>query len=82
MIRRLGGRRWQMLHWLIYPTAIAGVIHYYWLVKSDETVPLRFAAVVTVLLGYRIVAYIMDRRRRAAVPKAGKKNTRESVLSS
>ena len=82
MIRRLGGRRWQMLHWLIYPTAIAGVIHYYWLVKSDETVPLRFAAVVTVLLGYRIVAYIMQRRRRAAAPKSGKKDTRESVLSS
>jgi sulfoxide reductase heme-binding subunit YedZ len=82
MIRRLGGRRWQMLHWLIYPTAIAGVIHYYWLVKSDETVPLRFAAVVTVLLGYRIVAYIMQRRGPAAAPKAGKKDTRESVLSS
>ena len=43
MIRRLGGKRWQMLHRLIYFSAIAGVIHYYWLVKSDETVPLRFA---------------------------------------
>jgi len=78
----MGGKRWQLLHRLIYFSAAAGVIHYYWLVKSDETVPLRFAAVVTVLLGYRIVAYIMDRRRRAAVPKAGKKDTRESVLSS
>ena len=53
MIRRLGGRRWQMLHRLIYISAIAGVVHYYWLVKSDETVPLRFAVVVTVLLAYR-----------------------------
>jgi methionine sulfoxide reductase heme-binding subunit len=33
-IRRLGGRRWQMLHRLIYISAICGVIHYYWLVKS------------------------------------------------
>ena len=35
-IRRLGGRRWQWLHRLIYASAILGVIHYYWLVKSDE----------------------------------------------
>jgi methionine sulfoxide reductase heme-binding subunit len=81
MIRRLGGRRWQMLHWLIYPTAIAGVIHYYWLVKSDETVPLRFAAVVAVLLGYRVVNYVIQRKGRADAPKP-KKDTVESVLSS
>ena len=35
MIRRLGGRRWQKLHRLIYVSAVAGVIHYLWLVKSD-----------------------------------------------
>ncbi len=40
-IRRLGGKRWQLLHRLIYVTAILGVIHYYWLVKSDVTKPLR-----------------------------------------
>ena len=56
MIRRLGGKRWQMLHRLVYVSAIAGAIHYYWLVKSDETVPLRFAAVVTILLAYRLLA--------------------------
>src|SRR5215471_15941529 len=33
-IRRMGGRRWQMLHRLVYVSAIAGVVHYYWLVKS------------------------------------------------
>jgi hypothetical protein len=55
MIRRLGGKRRQMLHRL-YVSAIAGAIHYYWLVKSDETVPLRFAAVVTILLAYRLLA--------------------------
>lgn len=55
MIRRLGGKRWQMLHRLVYVSAIAGAIHYYWLVKSDETVPLRFAAVVTILLAYRLI---------------------------
>ena len=40
-IRRLGGKRWQILHRLIYVTAVLGVIHYYWLVKSDVTKPLR-----------------------------------------
>src|SRR6266542_3753811 len=34
-IRRLGGKRWQALHRLIYVSAAAGVVHYYWLVKSD-----------------------------------------------
>jgi sulfoxide reductase heme-binding subunit YedZ len=58
MVRRLGGRRWQMLHRLIYICAYAGVLHYYMKVKSDVTVPQRFAAVITVLLGYRVVAYV------------------------
>jgi len=66
MIRRLGGKRWQWLHRLIYISAIAGAIHYYWLVKSDETVPLRFASVVAILLCYRIIAYELERRRAAA----------------
>lgn len=79
MIRRLGGRRWNMLHRLIYVTACAGVIHYYWLVKSDETIPLRFAAVVGVLLGYRVVHYALRRRQQAAA--AAKKSARESVYS-
>src|SRR5437879_8402421 len=61
MIRRLGGRRWQVLHRLTYIRAIAGVTHYYWLVKSDETVPLRFAGVVAVLLGYRVIFYALQR---------------------
>ncbi len=55
-IRRLGGRRWQMLHRLIYLTAIAGVVHYYWLVKSDVRKPVLYGAIVFVLLGERAVA--------------------------
>jgi sulfoxide reductase heme-binding subunit YedZ len=53
-IRRLGGRRWKRLHRLIYLAAIAGVIHYYWLVKADVRKPLQYAAVLS-LLGYRLV---------------------------
>lgn len=66
MIRRLGGRRWRNLHRLIYVTAIAGVVHYYWLVKIDETVPLRFAAVVAILLGYRVVDYALQKKGAAS----------------
>jgi sulfoxide reductase heme-binding subunit YedZ len=78
MIRRLGGRRWQMLHRLIFVSAVGGCIHYYWLVKSDETVPLRFAAVVAVLLSYRAILYALERKEKAA---AAKRSARESVYS-
>src|SRR6266542_483056 len=54
MIRRLG-KRWQQLHRIVYLAAIAGVIHFYWLVKSDITRPAQYGAVLAVLLGYRLV---------------------------
>jgi sulfoxide reductase heme-binding subunit YedZ len=53
-IRRLGGRRWQQLHRLIYPAAVGGVLHYLWLVKKDVRTPLWFAAVLVVLLAIRL----------------------------
>ena len=52
-IRRLGGRRWQMLHRLVYLSAVAAVVHYYWLVKSDVRLPLLYGTLVALLLGYR-----------------------------
>jgi sulfoxide reductase heme-binding subunit YedZ len=54
-IRRLGGKRWQALHRLVYAAAITGVIHYWWLVKSDIRPPLRYAIIVGVLLGARLI---------------------------
>ncbi len=56
MIKKLGGKRWNQLHRLTYIIAIAGVVHYYMIVKSDITYPLFFAIVVSLLLGYRVVA--------------------------
>jgi methionine sulfoxide reductase heme-binding subunit len=56
-IGRLGGKRWQILHRLIYVSAAAGVIHYVWLVKADLRKPLQYAAVLGVLLGYRVVVW-------------------------
>ena len=63
-IRRLGGKRWQMLHRAIYLSAIAGVIHYYWLVKSDTRKPLRYAFIVGILLAWRLGAWLYGKRRR------------------
>jgi sulfoxide reductase heme-binding subunit YedZ len=57
-IRRLGGKRWQALHRLIYFSAIAGVIHYVWLVKADIREPLEYGAILALLLGYRLVIWI------------------------
>ncbi len=55
MVKRLGGKRWQWLHRLIYPIAVLGVLHYWWLVKRDLTQPLIYAVIVALLLGYRVV---------------------------
>ena len=55
MIKRLGGKRWALLHRLTYYVAIGGVIHYVMIVKSDITYPVVFAAAVVILLGYRVV---------------------------
>jgi methionine sulfoxide reductase heme-binding subunit len=66
-IRRLGGRRWQMLHRLIYISAICGVIHYYWLVKSDVRKPIFYGACVAVLLLWRLGRWIKRKREPVKV---------------
>lgn len=71
MMRRLG-RRWQKLHWLIYPIAILGVWHYWWSVKLDIREPFVYSLMLTALFGWRIWQRwrrLMARRQRAqAVP--------------
>jgi sulfoxide reductase heme-binding subunit YedZ len=65
MIKRLGGKRWQKLHRVTYVSAVAGVFHYYLLVKSDTRKPLLFAAAVALLLGYRLfIAYTRGPKAR------------------
>ena len=56
MVKRLGGKRWARLHRLVYVAAVAGVVHFWMLVKSDTRLPLTFAFVVLFLLGYRLLA--------------------------
>jgi len=62
----LGGKRWQQLHRLIYVTAVAAVVHYYWLVKSDIRLPVLYGVLVAVLLLYRMVTSVTRRARQSA----------------
>ncbi|MGQ0737168.1 MAG: sulfite oxidase heme-binding subunit YedZ [Acidobacteriota bacterium] len=54
-IRRLGARRWSLLHKLVYVSASLGVLHYWWKVKLDVSDPMVYAVIVASLLGARIV---------------------------
>jgi sulfoxide reductase heme-binding subunit YedZ len=66
-IRRLGGKRWQKLHRLIYFSAAAGVIHFLWLVKADKRKPLTYGAVLAILLAHRLGMWAIARVKSKAV---------------
>jgi sulfoxide reductase heme-binding subunit YedZ len=67
-VRRMGYKRWQKLHRIVYGCAALGVIHYYLLVKSDIREPLLYAAILAVLLGCRAV--VAARKKTPAVRRA------------
>jgi sulfoxide reductase heme-binding subunit YedZ len=66
-IRRLGGKRWQRLHRAVYLSAALGVIHYYWLVKSDIRKPVFYGALVGILLAWRLWVWWSKRKAPAMV---------------
>ncbi len=66
MARRLGGRRWQRLHQLVYVIAVLGVIHFLWLVKSDISEPVIYGAILALLLGFRLFLHLRARSRQPA----------------
>ena len=74
-IRKLG-KKWQTLHRLAYVAAIAGAVHFYWLVKRDKSEPLMFIAVLTLLFAIRVGYIIQERRgksvRRVLVPASSR----------
>ena len=72
MLKRLGGKRWQKLHKTAYLSAIAGVVHYYLLVKTNVRLPLLLAFVLALLLGYRIFHASMKQKVLSAVPPRAK----------
>ena len=63
MVRTLGAKRWLALHRLVYVIAPLGVLHFWWMVKADVTEPALYAAILAILLGYRVVAKVKDARR-------------------
>jgi sulfoxide reductase heme-binding subunit YedZ len=72
MARRLGWKRWRIMQSTVYGAAVCGVVHYVWLVKRDMRRPLIYAAILAVLLGYRLVAYALTHW----ITKEGKTNDR------
>lgn len=74
-IRRLGGRRWNRLHKLVYPAAVLGVIHFIWRVKADRREPYIFGAVLLGLFGIRLA----DRFIRGRASTSASAPTRSSL---
>ena len=66
MVKRLGGKGWARLHRLVYLAAIAGVVHFWMLVKSDTRLPLTFAFILLFLLGYRLLSKYMPAQQPTA----------------
>ena len=65
-IRRMGGKKWNLLHRLVYITALAAVLHYFWKVKLDATYPVYYGIGVAMLLGVRVwIAYSKQQLRRS-----------------
>lgn len=73
MMKRLGGKRWQQLHRLVYFIAGGGVLHYWWLVKKDITLPLVYGGVLALLLGVRL-AYVRSKKGGRVKPQAALKS--------
>jgi methionine sulfoxide reductase heme-binding subunit len=69
-IKRMGGRRWNRLHQLIYVAAVTGTIHYLWAVKKDTFFPLVYLVTFIALLGYRAVRAAQSRSARLAARNA------------
>lgn len=66
MVKRLGGKRWNRLHQLVYVSGVAGALHYYLLVKADIRKPAAFAVAVALLLAYRLAKKIFPHPVRPA----------------
>ena len=79
MIRRMGGKRWQLLHRAIYAIGALGVLHFWWMVKLDITQPAIYAAVLGLLLGMRAVWRVQTKRLARSNSLVGDKSNLESA---
>jgi sulfoxide reductase heme-binding subunit YedZ len=64
MIKRVGAKRWQRIHQLIYVIALLGILHYFWMKagKQDFAQPIFYASVLSILLGVRVFWFLQKRR--------------------
>lgn len=74
VIRWMGGPRWNRLHKLAYVAGLGGVVHYFMLVKADTRIPAGFAAVLALLLGYRVLNRWFPAYTERAAPKPVRRN--------
>jgi sulfoxide reductase heme-binding subunit YedZ len=63
-IRKLGGKRWNLLHRLIYVSAVLAIIHFWWKVKADHSEPATYGTILAVLLLARVVLWAQSRSRK------------------
>ena len=57
MMKRLGGKNWRRLHWLIYPVSILATVHFYMMIKADFSRPFLYILIISLLILYRIIRY-------------------------
>ena len=82
MTRRLGGERWRQVHRLVYVAAVAGVVHYLWLVKIDIRPPLLYAGILTVLFGARLWFRFAPRVLQAKIVREATARSTQSRVAS
>jgi sulfoxide reductase heme-binding subunit YedZ len=61
-IRKMGGKRWQLLHRLAYVSAVAGVVHYFWQGKAALLPPMFYGIFLGMLLAYRVVVQLAKKK--------------------
>jgi len=82
MVKRLGGKRWQWLHRLVYLIAPLGILHFWWMKagKNDFAQPILFGSIVAALLLVRlwwnVIQPRLERRRMSPAPGCGLREQR------
>src|SRR5262249_11677839 len=69
-VRRMGYARWQKLHKIVYIAPLAGVVHYWWLVKADITEPEIYAGILAALMAFRVYQWTRGTKRPVPARKA------------
>jgi sulfoxide reductase heme-binding subunit YedZ len=69
VMRAMGGKNWRRVHWSIYVAALAGITHYWWLVKKGVLAPMPFTIALAVLLGARVFWWVKGKFAKRPKPR-------------